>query len=125
MARILIAEDEPHIIKMLDFKLRGLGHEVIAATDGGEALELASKERPDLILLDVMMPVMDGFQVLRRLKAQEETMSIPVIVLTAKSQERDVVTGFEGGATDYVTKPFAFAEKIARINRVLPPQPLA
>lgn len=119
MARILIAEDEPYILKMLDFRLKALGHEIIGAVDGGQALDLASKEKPDLVLLDVMMPVMDGFQVLRKLKSQEETKHIPVIILTAKGQEKDIVTGLEAGAADYVTKPFSFAELIARVNRAI------
>ena len=119
MARILVAEDEPYILKMLDFRLRNLGHEIMGAADGGEALEIASKEKPDLVLLDVMMPVMDGFQTLRRLKSQEETKDIPVIMLTAKGQEKDIVSGLEAGAADYVTKPFSFAELIARVNRAL------
>lgn len=119
MARILVAEDETYILKMLDFRLKSLGHEVIGAADGGQALEFALREKPDLILLDIMMPVMDGFQVLRKLKSQEETKNIPVIMLTARGQEKDVVTGFGAGAADYVTKPFSFAELIARINRVL------
>ena len=119
MSRILVAEDEPHILKMLDFRLKNLGHEVIGAVDGGEALETALREKPDLILLDIMMPGMDGFQVLRKLKSQEETKNIPVIMLTAKGQEKDIVTGLEAGAVDYVTKPFSFAELIARVNRAL------
>ncbi len=119
MARILIADDEAHIIKMVEFKLRNLGHEVITASDGGEALEKATSDKPDLVMLDVMMPVMDGFQVLQKLKTQEETKSLPVIMLTAKGQEKDVVTGFETGAVDYVIKPFSFPELIARINRAL------
>lgn len=119
LARILVAEDEPYILKMLDFRLKALGHEIIEAVDGGQALDLASKEKPDLVLLDVMMPVMDGFQVLRKLKSQEETKRIPVIMLTAKGQEKDIVTGLEAGATDYVTKPFSFAELIARVNRAI------
>ncbi len=119
MARILIADDEAHIIKMVEFKLRNLGHEVITASDGGEALEKATSDQPDLVMLDVMMPVMDGFQVLQKLKTQEETKSLPVIMLTARGQEKDVVTGFETGAVDYVIKPFSFPELIARINRAL------
>jgi len=119
VARILVVEDEPYILKALDFRLKNLGHEIIAAVDGGEALEIATKEKPDLVLLDIMMPVMDGFQVLRKLKSQEKTKNIPVIMLTAKSQEKDIVTGLEDGAADYITKPFSFAELIARVNRAL------
>ena len=123
MARILVAEDEAYILKMLDFRLKSLGHEILGAVDGGQALEIATREKPDLILLDIMMPVMNGFQVLRRLKSQEETKNIPVIMLTAKSQEKDIVTGLESGAADYVTKPFNFAELIARVNRALTSRP--
>ena len=119
MSRILIAEDEPYIYRMLEFRLNSLGHEIIRAVDGAEALELAARENPDLVLLDVMMPVLDGFQVLRRLKSDDETKGIPVIMLTAKGQEKDIVTGIEAGAVDYITKPFSFAELIARINRAL------
>ncbi len=119
MARILVAEDDAYILKMLDFRLKSLGHEIIGAVDGGQALEFALRDKPDLILLDIMMPVMDGFQVLRKLKSQEETKNIPVIMLTAKGQEKDVVTGFGAGAADYVTKPFSFAELTARLDRVL------
>jgi len=119
LARILVAEDDPGSLRMLNFRLKSLSHEVICAKDGGEALEIVVKEKPDLILLDIMMPVMNGFQVLRKLKSQEETKNIPVIMLTAKVQERDVVLGLDAGAVDYVTKPFSFAELIARVNRAL------
>ncbi|MDA0988834.1 MAG: response regulator [Chloroflexi bacterium] len=82
-------------------------------------MEAATTQKPELILLDVMMPVMDGFQVLKKLKANDDTKEIPVIMLTAKSQERDVVTGLESGAEDYVIKPFSFPELLARINGAL------
>ena len=119
MARILAADDDPLSIKLLNFRLRSVGHEVISAVNGGEALEIATREKPDLVLLDIMMPVMNGFQVLRKLKSQEETKNIPVIMLTSKVQEKDVVFGLETGAEDYITKPFSFAELNARVNRVL------
>ena len=122
MARILVADDDPLSIKLLNFRLKSLGHDVIFATDGREALEIAAKEKPDLVLLDIMMPVMNGFQVLRKLKSQEETKNIPVIMLTSKAQEKDIVSGLEVGAVDYVTKPFSFAELIARVNRTLTPR---
>lgn len=122
MARILVAEDDPGSLKLLDFRLKNVGHELIFAMDGGEALEIATKEKPDLILLDIMMPVMTGFQVLRKLKSQEETKNIPVIMLTSKAQEKDIVFGLEAGAADYVTKPFSFAELKARVNRALAPR---
>jgi len=119
LARILVADDDPLSIKLLNFRLRSVGHEVILAVNGGEALEITTREKPDLVLLDIMMPVMNGFQVLRKLKSQEETKDIPVIMLTSKVQEKDVVFGLEGGAEDYITKPFSFAELNARVNHVL------
>lgn len=119
MVRILVADDEPQSRKLLNFRLSSVGHKVILAVDGGEALEFAIKEKPDLILLDIMMPVMDGFQVLRKLKSQEETKDVPVIMLTSKVQEKDIVFALEAGAADYVTKPFSFAELNARVNRAL------
>ncbi len=119
MARILVAEDDSGSIRLLSFRLKSLGHDIIFAMDGGEALKTAMKEKPDLVLLDIMMPVMNGFQVLRKLKSQEDTKNIPVIMLTAKAQEKDVVAGLKSGAADYVIKPFSFAELIARVNRTL------
>ncbi len=119
MARILIAEDDPASSRLLTFRLNSLGHETIIAMDGGEALKTAIKEKPDLILLDIMMPVMNGFQVLWKLKSQEETKSIPIIILTAKTQENNIVFGLATGAADYITKPFSFAELTARVNRTL------
>lgn len=119
MARILIAEDDRGSGRLLEFRLNSLGHETIIVVDGGEALKTAMKEKPDLILLDIMMPIMNGFQALRKLKLQEGTKDIPIIMLTSKVQEKDIVLGLETGAADYVTKPFSFAELIARVNRTL------
>ena len=119
MARILIAEDDPHTIIMLEFKLKSLGHEIMSANYGGQALEVAESQIPDLVLLDLNMPVLDGFQVLRKLKSGNSTKDILVIILSAHGQEKEVVTGLEFGAVDYVTKPFSFAELIARVNRSL------
>lgn len=123
MARILIAEDDPNTMKLLNWRLQSMGHQTISAIDGGKALEMATKEKPDLILLDIMMPVMSGVQVLRKLKSQDETKNISVIMLTAKTQEEDIVGALEAGALDYVTKPFSFAELSARVNRVLTSRP--
>jgi DNA-binding response OmpR family regulator len=119
MARILIAEDEANIFKLVSFRLKHLGHDVIWAQNGSQALEAAREQSPDLILLDVMMPVYDGFQVLKKLKADADTQPIPVIMLTARGHEKDVVTGIEGGADDYIVKPFSFPELIARVNAIL------
>lgn len=119
MARILVAEDEPHIADMIAFKLTNGGHQVIRARDGEEAVLLAQRESPDLILLDVMMPVVSGFEVLRRLKSDPARKSLPVIMVTAKGQEREVVSGLREGAADYIVKPFSLKELVARIELVL------
>jgi len=119
MARILIAEDEPHIFQLVEFRLQRLGHEIYWARDGEQALELAGANAPDVIMLDVMMPILNGFQVLKRLKANPETKAMPVIMLTARGQESDIVSGIEGGASGYVVKPFSFPELIARVNAAL------
>jgi len=119
MAKILLAEDEPQIGDMVVFKLTNSGHQVVRAQDGEEALRHAAAEHPDLIVLDVMMPVLDGFEVLRRLKADPALVDVPVIMLTAKGQERDVLTGLSTGATDYIVKPFSLKELSARIEAAL------
>jgi DNA-binding response OmpR family regulator len=119
MAKILLAEDEQHIAEMIIFKLTNGGHQVIRAHDGEEAMLLAGREAPDIILLDVMMPVLTGFEVLRRLKADPGSRAIPVIMVTAKGQERDVVRGLQDGATDYIVKPFSLKELAARVELVL------
>jgi DNA-binding response OmpR family regulator len=100
-------------------RLGRLGHEILAAANGTMALEAAREQRPDLILLDVMIPVLNGFQVLQQLKADPATQPIPVLMLTARGHERDVVAGLEGGAEDYIIKPFSFPELIARVSTAL------
>jgi DNA-binding response OmpR family regulator len=119
MARILVAEDEPQIGDMVAFKLGNSGHRVVRVADGEAALTAAARERPDLIILDVMMPGVDGFTVLARLKADPELRAIPVIMLTARGQERDILSGLQGGAADYVVKPFSLKELQARVDVAL------
>jgi DNA-binding response OmpR family regulator len=119
MAKILVAEDEQHIAEMITFKLSNGGHQVVRAHDGEEAVLLAGSESPDLILLDVMMPVLSGFEVLRQLKGNAALRGVPVIMVTAKGQERDVVNGLREGATDYIVKPFSLKELAARVEMVL------
>ena len=119
MAKILLAEDEKQIGDMVAFKLTNSGHQVLRARDGEEALRLAIAERPDLILLDVMMPVLNGFEVLRRLKTDADLAPTPVIMLTAKGRERDVLGGLSAGAVDYIVKPFSLKELTARIEAAL------
>ena len=119
MAKILVAEDEKQIADMIAFKLTNSGHQVIRAQDGEQAMKLARLEIPDLIMLDAMMPGLSGFEVLRRLKADSALRSVPVIMVTAKGHERDVLSGLRGGAVDYVVKPFSLKELAARVELAL------
>jgi DNA-binding response OmpR family regulator len=119
MIKILVAEDEPVARDFLDYILQQEGYTPILAADGDMALNLARAELPDLILLDVMMPYVDGFEVLRRLKEAPDLKGIPVIMLTARTSDADVSVGFDIGADDYVEKPFSIAKLLARVRRVL------
>ena len=125
MAKILVAEDEKQIGDMIAFKLSNSGHQVVRAPDGEQALKLASRELPDLILLDAMMPGVSGFEVLRRLKGDSSLRAIPVIMVTAKGHERDVLNGLRGGAVDYIVKPFSLKELSARVELALRREPPA
>jgi len=116
-ARLLVVEDEPNIRELLSTSLRFAGFEVHTAPDGATALKLAEVERPDLLVLDVMLPDMDGFAVTRRLRDQGRQM--PVVFLTARDATEDKVTGLTVGGDDYVTKPFSLEEVVARIRAVL------
>ena len=116
---ILIVEDEPAIRQMIAFGLRRGGFEVREAVDYREAREALADQRPDLVLVDWMLPDMSGLELTRTLKRDRETRELPVIMLTARAEEGDKVTGLESGADDYVTKPFSPRELIARINAVL------
>ena len=112
---MLAADDDPDILALVRFRLERDGYEVLSAPDGETALELALARTPDLALLDVMMPRLDGCEVTRRLREHGPTTAIPIILLTARVQEPDVRRGFEAGADDYVTKPFspqALAERV-------------
>ena len=119
MARILLAEDEQQIGDMVAFKLTNSGHQVVRVADGEAALAAAERDRPAVIILDVMMPLVDGFVVLGRLKAHPELRTIPVIMLTARGQERDVLSGLQAGAADYIVKPFSLKELLARVDVAL------
>jgi len=119
VARILIVEDEANIVKLISIRLERLGHSINSADNGSTALDIARESTPDLILLDVMIPVLNGFQVLQQLKADPTTASIPVLMLTARGHERDIVAGIEGGADDYIIKPFSFPELISRVSSAL------
>jgi DNA-binding response OmpR family regulator len=115
-AKILIVDDNPRNLQLLSMLLRPVGYRIIAAQDGAQALKAAEKSGPALILLDVMMPGLDGFEVCRRLKAESRTREIPVIFLTARTETADLIRGFEMGAADYVTKPFTGVELLARVR---------
>ena len=117
--KILIVEDEKDIVNMLEYNLKKEGFRTISAQDGEDALEYAAREHPDLIILDLLLPGMDGLEVCKEFKKETKTASIPIIMLTAKVQESDRVVGLELGADDYVTKPFSPRELIARIKAVL------
>jgi DNA-binding response OmpR family regulator len=125
MAKILLAEDEKQIADMISFKLTNGGHQVVHAQDGEQAFAAAVREMPDLILLDAMMPGINGFEVLRRLKADSSLRMIPVIMVTAKGHERDVLSGLRGGAIDYIVKPFSLKELSARVELALRREPPA
>jgi DNA-binding response OmpR family regulator len=117
MARILIVDDEPAIVRGLEDNLRFEGYSTSAATDGEAALALAAREAPDLIILDLMMPKMSGWDVCRALRARG--IDVPIIMLTARGAEADRVRGLELGADDYITKPFSLRELLARVRAVL------
>jgi two-component system cell cycle response regulator len=116
VARILIIDDSRVIMHVAQNFLNRIGHEVLSAQDGLEGLRLAQSQVPDLVLLDLVLPQMDGYEVCQKLKQEEQTRHIPVIMLTSKSEPGDKVRGLESGAVDYVTKPFDEAELLARVN---------
>lgn len=111
--RVLVVDDERAIVDILCFNLKKEGYEILSANDGEEGLALALEEKPDLILLDIMMPKLDGLQVCRKIR---EKMNTPIIMLTARAEEVDKVLGLELGADDYVTKPFSIRELMARVK---------
>ncbi|MFA7364300.1 MAG: response regulator transcription factor [Aminobacteriaceae bacterium] len=117
--RILVVEDEEAIRGIVTQTLLRHGYETASASDGDDALEKAFTLRPDLIILDLMLPRMDGWEVCRRLKAEKDTAFIPIIMLTARREERDVVEGLELGADDYMKKPFSLSELTARVRALL------
>jgi len=119
MPRILIVEDEPDILALLSLNLKRAGFETIEADNGLDALKLAQDKVPDLIILDLMLPKMDGLEVCRQVKALDRTRHIPVLMLTARGEEVDRIVGFELGADDYVIKPFSVRELILRIKAIL------
>lgn len=117
--KIVVIEDEPDILEVLDYNLNREGFVVKTATNGEDGLRLATREAPDLVLLDLLLPGLDGIEVCRKLKMDPVTRGIPVIMVTAKGEESDVVLGLGVGADDYITKPFSPKELIARVRAVL------
>lgn len=116
---ILIADDEPLLTELLEFRLGARGYRTAVAQDGREALAKLDEERPDAVVLDAMMPVHDGFEVLRRMRANEAHKDIPVIMLTARRGEQDVLGALELGANDYLVKPFMPEELLMRLGRMI------
>jgi len=116
--KILVVDDERHIVRLVQVNLERAGYQVIAAFDGKEALKKIGSEKPDLVVLDVMMPYMDGFQVLKQMKAEAATKDIPVIMLTAKAQDADVFRGWASGVDMYLTKPFNPLELMTFVKRI-------
>ena len=116
---ILIVEDEPDIVELLRYNLGRDGYTVLEATTGEAALELIRAKSPDLVLLDLMLPKIDGLEVCRRVRSSESNRNTPIIMLTAKGEEGDIVTGLELGADDYVTKPFSPRVLLSRVRAVL------
>jgi DNA-binding response OmpR family regulator len=116
---VLVADDDPDIRSLVTLRLERSGYEVVAAGDGEQALAAALERAPDLALLDVMMPKLDGYEVTERLRQEEATRHLPVILLTARVQETDIARGVEAGADDYVKKPFSTSELRDRVQAVL------
>ena len=117
--RVLIAEDEPSIVVSLEFLLKGAGYEVIVARDGGEALAAAEQELPDLVLLDIMLPLVNGFEVCRRLRLHPVLQRVPILLLTARGRESEIARGMALGANAYMTKPFATRDFMAKVGELL------
>jgi two-component system phosphate regulon response regulator PhoB len=116
---VLVAEDESALVTLLRYNLEREGYRVVEATDGEEALLLAAEEKPDLVLLDWMLPQLSGIEVCRRLRARPESRNVPILMLTARGEEADRVRGLNTGADDYITKPFSMTELLARLRAVM------
>jgi DNA-binding response OmpR family regulator len=119
MAKILIAEDEPDIRELVAFTLRFGGYEVVAASNGEDAVHTASREHPDLILMDVRMPRLTGYDACRMMKASAELKDIPVVFLSAKGQDSEIQSGLEAGAEEYLLKPFSPDQLTERVRAIL------
>jgi two-component system, OmpR family, phosphate regulon response regulator PhoB len=116
---VLVAEDEGALVTLLRYNLEREGYRVLEAMDGEEALLVAAEEKPDLVLLDWMLPQLSGIEVCRRLRSRQETRNVPIIMLTARGEESDRIRGLDTGADDYLTKPFSMMELLARLRAVM------
>ncbi|MCU0317474.1 MAG: response regulator [Fimbriimonadaceae bacterium] len=116
--KILVCDDERHIVRLIQVNLERQGYKVVTAYDGKDGLEKVKAEKPDLVVLDVMMPYMDGFEVLKALRRDPATEALPVIMLTAKAQDKDVFEGYHYGADMYLTKPFNPMELMSFVKRI-------
>lgn len=119
MAKVLVVDDEPDAVELVSFNLKAAGYEVVTADDGNEAIKRARQHTPDLVLLDVMLPEVDGLEVCKLLRRDPVTSGVPIIMLTAKAAEIDRVLGLELGADDYMTKPFSPRELVLRVKNLL------
>jgi DNA-binding response OmpR family regulator len=118
MKKILVVDDEDDILHFLELVLREKGYEVVTASGGHEALTQAQIEKPDLVLLDIMMPQMDGWEVLKLLRVDEETANVPVAMLSARTEAKDRVQGLQEGAIDYICKPFSLQELLGKVESI-------
>jgi DNA-binding response OmpR family regulator len=116
VAKVLVVDDEPNLLHTLRYNLKQAGYDVVMAATGDEAITVASHERPDVVILDVMLPGVDGFEVCRRIRADS---AVPILMLTARTEEIDRIVGLEVGADDYLTKPFSTRELLARVKAML------
>ena len=116
--KVLVCDDERHIVRLIQVNLERQGYNVVTAFDGKEGLEKIRSEKPNLVVLDVMMPYMDGFEVLKTIRREPETENLPVIMLTAKAQDKDVFDGYHYGADMYLTKPFNPMELVTFVKRI-------
>lgn len=119
MAKILIAEDERDIRDLITFTLRFAGHDIVAAANGEEAVQKALKEKPDLVLMDVRMPRMTGYEACKKMKSEESIKHIPVVFLSAKGQDSEVTAGLDAGAVEYILKPFSPDQLTERVRTIL------
>ena len=117
--KILVADDEPNIVISLEYLLKREGYAVLVARDGQEALDVIARERPDLVLLDVMMPIKRGFEVCQAVRANEDLQGTKILMLTAKGRDTDVAKGTALGADDYMTKPFSTRELVEKVAKLL------